>query len=206
VLHIQFPADFAQALKRVGSFVDVFKLFFSPACNGFGEFPDRWLMNVVLLPAAMTALAIGYFLLEHRRPAARDHLASNLLFIIFFCFPSVINTAFNAFNCLDVKNAALSKYNGRSVLMADDRMYCDDLGLLQPLSGFVIVVFGCGIPVAFAAVLVIKSRTYDRTPEGTNAAAVAKRVSEKFHVDISQAEYVVRDIAIGSKYSFLMDA
>ena len=37
----------------------------------------------------------------------------------------------------------------KSVLLVDDRLFCQEVYLYQLLSGVVIVVFGCGIPLIF---------------------------------------------------------
>jgi hypothetical protein len=82
------------------------------------------------------------------------------------------------------------------------------LGVLQLLSGLVIVAFGFGVPITFAVVLLVKARAEQRSDalDNSNTAAVARRVADKFHVEDAVAAFVVRDVNIGTQYSFLMDA
>ena len=94
-----------------------------------------------------------------------------------------------------------------SVLESDDRILCEDSGhsVIQALSYIVVVLFACGLPLAFGSILVHKARVYQRDTEGSNVA-LAKKVAEDLKVDEKQASYVIRDITIGEDYSFLMDA
>ena len=94
-----------------------------------------------------------------------------------------------------------------SVLESDDRTLCEDSGhsVIQALSYIVVVLFACGLPLAFGFILVHKARAYQRDTEGSNVA-LAKKVAEDLKVDEKQASYVIRDNTIGEDYSFLMDA
>ena len=73
------------------------------------------------------------------------------------------------------------------------------------LSYFVVILFACGLPLAFGFILLRKASVYQRDTEGSNAA-LAKKVAEDLKVDEKQAAFVIRDITIGEDYSFLMDA
>ena len=94
-----------------------------------------------------------------------------------------------------------------SVLESDDRTLCEDPGhtIIQVLSYIVVVLFACGLPLAFGFILVRKAKIYQNDTEGSNVA-LAKKVAEDLKVDEKQASFVIRDITIGEDYSFLMDA
>ena len=77
--------------------------------------------------------------------------------------------------------------------------------MIQVLSYFVVILFACGLPLAFGFILVRKASAYQRDTAGSNVA-LAKKVAEDLNVDEKQASFVIRDITIGEDYSFLMDA
>jgi hypothetical protein len=67
-------------------------------------------------------------------------------------------------------------------------------------------MFCLGVPIGFGGVLMWKAATMDHTFEGTSTAALANRLADKFHIDVTSANFIVRDVAMGTKYSFLVDA
>ena len=77
--------------------------------------------------------------------------------------------------------------------------------MIQVLSYFVVILFACGLPLAFGFILLRKASVYQRDTEGSNVA-LAKKVAADLKVDEKQASFVIRDITIGEDYSFLMDA
>eukprot|EP01043_Picozoa_sp_COSAG02_P016702 COSAG02_NODE_740_length_17807_cov_30.958987_10_plen_143_part_00 len=116
------------------------------------------------------------------------------------CYPTICTVAFAAFLCRSLTPTA-------SVLESDDRILCEDSGhtVIRALSYIVVVLFACGLPLAFGSILIRKARVYQRDTEGSNVA-LAKQVAKDLKVDEKQASYVIRDITIGEDYSFLMDA
>jgi hypothetical protein len=94
-----------------------------------------------------------------------------------------------------------------SVLESDDSVLCEESRhlVIQVLSYFVVILFACGLPLAFGFILVRKASVYQRDTAGSNVA-LAKKVAEDLNVDEKQASFVIRDITIGEDYSFLMDA
>ena len=89
----------------------------------------------------------------------------------------------------------------------DDSVLCEESRhrVIQVLSYFVVIMFACGLPLAFGFILVRKASAYQRDTAGSNVA-LAKKVAEDLNVDEKQASFVIRDITIGEDYSFLMDA
>ena len=115
-------------------------------------------------------------------------------------YPTICTVAFASFICRYISP-------DDSVLESDDSVLCQEWShiTIQIMSMVVIIVFACGLPLAFGFILVRKARAYSRDNEGSNAV-LAKKVAEDLQVDKTRASFVIRDVTIGEDYSFLMDA
>lgn len=212
VLHINYPDAFASTMLEIKSWLDVFGYFFSLECAGLAGFTNKWVLRVVCLPLVLLSLAAGYYMLEQRLgvnlSVARAHLRGSCFFIVFFCYPSICNICFSAFNCLPLEESTMLtvKDKSRSVLLVDDGLLCDEVRLYQWLSGVVIAVFGCGIPTIFGVLLWRTAQTY--TPSGTderNTLHIAE-LAGQFDTSPLTVTHMLRELHMGSDYGFLMDA
>jgi hypothetical protein len=148
VLHVTYPPHFS---KGVGSFkwlLDVWSLFISPECLGFGSFWDKWFLRIVCQPAFFFFMVYVVYIVElswgETVQQAAENRKQNMLRALFLSYPSMCNVAFCALDCRAVDNT-------ESVLVDDDRIYCDTPThqLYRLLSCGVIVAFGMGIPLWF---------------------------------------------------------
>ena len=132
---------------------------------------------------------------------ARRHLAGNAFFIVFLCYPRVCNSAFHTFICRTVElNPKLV-----SVLVADDRVLCeDDEHLLYKwLSYGVIGVFALGVPFG-AAWKLYRERAAQKRQEVKRSLKL--RTAEAFEIQKEEASMAIADIRRGSVYGFLVNA
>eukprot|EP01045_Picozoa_sp_COSAG04_P002231 COSAG04_NODE_80_length_28110_cov_13.522847_5_plen_168_part_00 len=121
-------------------------------------------------------------------------------FAVFFCYPTICIVSFAATICTFVTE-------DDSVLDADDDIFCQAAQhrVMIAVSWIVIAAVALGIPTSFAWLLIRSARKYARETEA-NARDTARRLAKELDVDVSTASYVIRDVTIGSDYSFLMDA
>ena len=185
-----------RSLSSVLSIVDV---LVSGECIGLDNFSTKWIKEVVLQPCAMLAVVAAYYVYERARSGgetARKHAAGNAFFALFFCYPTICNTLFASFICTDL-------FDGHSVLDADDRVLCEDLGhvTLQGASLILIVLVACGVPVTSVAIMGRAHRHRPKVDDG-----LQHRVSEDFGMDLKDAKNLIRDIRFGSTYGFLVSA
>eukprot|EP01048_Picozoa_sp_COSAG05_P012121 COSAG05_NODE_1192_length_5572_cov_3.202266_3_plen_947_part_00 len=236
VLHITYPSAFASIMHDMKSLLDVFGLVFSPECIGLASFHSTWVLRVFCLPMSMLVIATGYVLLKRHRArdgngacyadactkTKRAELVRNLkspcFFIVFFCYPSICNICFSALNCEPLSDENLSNLSDiplrwarselvtRFVLLADDRIFCDELGSIQNLSILVIVGFGCGIPIGFGWLLLHSARSHRLSDEDTRDKTHINNLAAKFSTSAIVAGHMVRDLRMEADYGFLMDA
>ena len=86
-------------------------------------------------------------------------------------------------------------------------MLCEDSShrVMQGISIGVILVFALGVPVSLFTVLYSKAHSYEKETRKTYTKT-ARRLSKELDVDLSRAEFVIRDCVIGGNFSFVMDA
>lgn len=110
--------------------------------------------------------------------------------------PTICNTLFASFICKEV-------VDGHSVLIADDRVMCEDPGhvTLQAVSYVLIALVACGVPIGAAAFLL---RAHLARP--TIDVSLQSRVATDFSIDPTAAKDLVSDIQFGSSYAFLVAA
>eukprot|EP01046_Picozoa_sp_COSAG06_P039020 COSAG06_NODE_4562_length_4142_cov_30.248330_1_plen_913_part_10 len=198
-LNVQFPPMFAEIADRLAGILDVIDGVLGVQCLGLDGFHTQWLTQVVLFPLGLTATALGVFVVERRRSSldnARKHLAGNLFFIVFVCYPRVCQVSFNAWICRRV-------LPNLRVLVADDRVACENGAhvIYQGLSLVVIVVIALGVPVVALMVLYRERQAQPTIPD-----SLKLRAAESLAITPEEAEFAVNDIRLGSSYGFLVDA
>eukprot|EP01047_Picozoa_sp_COSAG01_P013588 COSAG01_NODE_643_length_14566_cov_31.994194_5_plen_784_part_00 len=207
VLDFTYPGFFGEVIDGLRPVMDVFGLLFralGPSeCFGIRSFGARWVLRVVGLPGILSAVCVAYYVFDRHsngKKKATTMLKGNLFFVIFFCYPTVCIVSFAAFICRSVTHDT-------SVLEADGQVMCEDPShrLLQGMSYGVVVVVAFGLPLLFAIVLVRSARAYS-LDMADSYSTMAKQLSEEMQVEVSVANYVIRDVSIGQDYSFLIDA
>lgn len=165
VLHVQYPNNFTSMISWTRPILDIWSFFFSADCAGFSSFYSRWLLRVVVQPAFLCVLVWLLYAIEHvglysTQRQAKDDRTQNLLRAIFLCYPQMVNVAFSTWNCRLVTNG--SEHN--SVLIDDDRIFCDDppLWWFRVFSVALLFVFGLGAPVVFVVRVVRSSMRAER--------------------------------------------
>eukprot|EP01047_Picozoa_sp_COSAG01_P018071 COSAG01_NODE_971_length_12373_cov_114.625957_3_plen_2066_part_00 len=148
VLHVQYPKSFTNTVSHFRWLRDVWSLFFSPACAGYGSFYDLWVLRVVCQPLLFALVATSiycvdrWFALSGTASAAWNKWRQNILRVVFLCYPSVCNAAFSALDC---------RHDGPDsfVLIDDDRQKCGTSKheIFKWLSILVIIGFGFFMPV-----------------------------------------------------------
>eukprot|EP01047_Picozoa_sp_COSAG01_P022312 COSAG01_NODE_1320_length_10740_cov_34.039094_2_plen_1697_part_00 len=201
VLSVSFPTMFTEIMDHFGEILRVLNIFVSPGCVGMSGFWATWLKEVVIQPLAMQMLVFVYYMYERRSAGsktAHDHAIGNSFFVLFFCYPAVCNTAFSAFICDDVDGST-------SVLVADDRVLCEDDGheVLQVASLIVIAIVGFGVP--FIALVVLWKVNRERRSRQVDHLLLSK-LGEELCIGNLSAKNFVADLKLGSKYGFLTDA
>ena len=164
----------------------------------------KWLLRVIGLPTIFgVIIALYYFCYDKKASGlkkARTNAKSMGFFAIFFCYPTICIVSFAATICTFVTE-------DDSVLDADDEILCQapKHKVMIAVSWMVIAAVALGIPISFAWLLIRSARKYARETEA-NARDTARRLAKDLDVDVATASYVIRDVTIGSDYSFLMDA
>ena len=198
-------------------------------CFGVKGFTAKWLLRVVGLPVVLSAIvALVYLQQRHSKSVGPSKAAkgakAQMFMVIFFvsaigcqslstrhlsqvtvcdcvqCYPTICIVSFAAFICRQLTEDT-------SVLESDDAIICEDPShrALQGVSVGVVIIIAFGMPVLFGAILWIAARDYQRNTAKPNEE-IAKRMAEELDVPLGTAEYVIRDVTIGTNYSFLMDA
>jgi len=190
---------FTALAHQLAGFLDVIDGVLGLECLGLDDFHTKWLTQVVLFPLGLTAMALGVFEVERRRSSsdtARKHLAGNVFFIVFVCYPRVCQVSFNAWICRRV-------LPDLRILVADDRVACENGThvIYQALSLFVLVLVALGVPVAAMIVLY-----RERNAQPTVAESLKLRAAEALAITLEEAEFAVNEIRLGSSYGFLVDA
>lgn len=207
VLDFQYPGIFGDVIKALRPIMDLWGLLFralGPSeCFGLKGFTARWLLRIVGLPGVIATICLCYYCWDRRSsgPAkAGTNLKSHAFFGVFFCYPTICIVSFATFICRQIGP-------GVSVLDADDNVFCQDSShkTLQALSGFVVAFVAVGLPILFGYILIKAAHDYQRDSAQPNKE-MALRMSTELGVDVTTAEYVIRDVTIGRSYSFLMDA
>lgn len=196
-------------------------------CFGVKGFTAKWLLRVVGLPVVLSAI-VALVYLQQRVSAGPSKAAkgakAQMFMVIFFvsalrcqslstrhvsqvtvcdcvqCYPTICIVSFAAFICRQLTEDT-------SVLESDDAIICEDSShrVLQGVSVGVVIIIAFGMPVLFGSILWIAARDYQRNTAKPNEE-IAKRMAEELDVPLRTAEYVIRDVTIGTNYSFLMDA
>jgi hypothetical protein len=116
--------------------------------------------------------------------------------VFVFADPSICNTLFAAFICKEVTE-------GHSILAADNRVMCEDLGhqILQLCSAVLIALVACGVPIGAAAFL---RRVHNTRPPVD--VGLQRRLASDFNITLTAAKVIIRDVQFGSSYGFLVAA
>ena len=200
VLHVEYPPLMTRAIGWLRPLLaDVWGLFVHLDCVGLGDAYTKFVLYVFALPLAFLAAVLVAYLWQRRRKAAeaREQLSSNVFVVVFLCYPTVCNHAFGLFNC-----RALSE---TLVVLSDDystECTTDLHRVFQLVAGLVIVVIAFGIPAGFVGALVAKARRFDAA--GTDA--IAGTVAAQLGISQGEASDVIREVAIGKDYGFLLRA
>eukprot|EP01047_Picozoa_sp_COSAG01_P016087 COSAG01_NODE_816_length_13389_cov_7.068849_6_plen_1558_part_00 len=206
VLNFNYPGLFGDVLDFLKPIMDIWGLLFralGPSeCFGVQGFSERWLLRVVGLPGVLVVFSLLLYAVERvTRSSDRDQALMNLkgymFLIVFFCYPTICIVAFAAFICTPMTQDI-------TVLDMDDTVICesDSHTGMKVASSIVIAIVAIGVPVATFWVLWNKSRKYSKSDNHD----IAKRIAVELDVELTTAEFVVRDIQIGRQFSFLMDA
>ena len=110
--------------------------------------------------------------------------------------PGVCNTLFATFICTEITDT-------QSVLVADDRVMCEDDNhhALQVVSFFLIALIGCGVPIGAAEFL--RRAHAAREPV---EVAMQHRLASDYGLSPPAASDLINDIKFGSSYGFLVSA
>jgi WD40 repeat protein len=199
VLGIKYPETISRAMATLKPLQDLYSLFFSSECAGFGGFIGHWFMCVVGVPSVLVLLVAVQYLIEVRSgynaAYARGNFKSNILFVVFFCYTMVIFVCCQAFMCWNVGP-------DQSVLIADDTIKCEDEEhrLFQYLSELVLVIFGLGSIAVFGYILAQRARTYVSVEYSVIEIAMARKIAADFGIEFRQAANVVRHTTSDSDY------
>ena len=212
VLDFQYPGIFGDVIAALKPIMDIWGLLFralGPSeCFGLHGFTSRWLLRVVGLPGVMSFIVLIIYFINVCRDgnrAAKANAKGNMFFVVFFCYPTITIVSVAAFICRPLTRDT-------SVLELDDAVICEDPShvVMQWFSGAVVVIVAVGLPVFLGLLLTRKAKAFEKNTR-RKYADVAKRLStemstEERPVDVATAEYVIRDVAIGRDFSFVMDA
>jgi hypothetical protein len=90
VLNVRFPEMLMNIMRWLGSMLNVVDILIGSECIGLGSFLTKWLKDILLLPAVMLSVVAGVYLYERKtsEAAARDNVAGNAFFVLFFCCES----------------------------------------------------------------------------------------------------------------------
>ena len=156
-------------------------------------------MYVFALPLAfLTAVVLLYLWRRRRSPAeARARLRSNLFVVIFLVYPTICNHAFGIFNCRALSETLV-------VLSSDYATECgtDLHRVFQLVAGLVIALVAFGIPAGFSAAMLAQARRVD----ASGATKIAGTVAVQLGISKRKAADVIREVAIGKDYGFLLRA
>jgi hypothetical protein len=203
VLSMQYPPLFEAAIAETAKLLEVLDVFASGKCLGVDGFHHKWFAQVVVMPSLMFALAITFFLKERHygNAEAGVHLTGNVFFIVFFCYPKICNFSFAVFICRIVHTMPETV----SVLVADDRVMCEDPThtAFKLVSVILIGAVAFGVPCATAFFL--RRDAMSRQKRGVDDS-LKREVAEAFQMPLDEAEIAVNDVRLGSTYGFLVDA
>jgi hypothetical protein len=200
VLHVKYPPLITRAISWLRPLLaDIWDLFIHLDCIGFGDAYTKFVLYVFALPLVFLAAVLVVYLWQRRRnPAeAREQLSSNVFIVVFLCYPTICNHAFGIFNCRQLSETLV-------VLSDDYSTECttDLHRVFQILAGLVILVVAFGIPTGFVAALMTKARRFD----AAGTAKIAGTVAAQMGISHSEASDVIREVAIGKDYGFLLRA
>ena len=137
---IKLPDNFAAFLSGLNFLnVDVSSVFAlqCAAAEGSGFYVKFW--TTELLPILIAALIVGV----GKGAGLRLNTMIQLCFVmIFLLYPTVSRRTFQVFDCHDLDR-------GESWLKADYAIDCNDLGSMQLLDLFFVVVYALGVPCVF---------------------------------------------------------
>ena len=94
-----------------------------------------------------------------------------------------------------------------TVLDADNTILCEDgaHSTMQLASVLVIAVFAVGVPLCIGCIVLRVWRRYERDTRGLHVKMVTQ-LAEEMQVDRLVAQYVVRDVSVGSEFSVLINS
>jgi hypothetical protein len=199
VLHVEYPPIMTKVIGFMRPLLaDVWGLFVHLDCVGLGNAYAKYMLYVFVLPLCfLAAVLVRYLCHRHSNPTARMQLSSNTFVVIFLCYPTVCNHAFGLLNC-----RVLSE---ELTVLADDYSTKCTTGEHMAFQGTaigVIVVIAFGIPLGFTAILLSKARKFD----GKKTEKTARAVAIQMHISESEAADIIREVAIGKDYGFLLRA
>ena len=196
-----------QLLGMMGQVRDIFQMWrFLTECGDVDDFEKAYLARVVIWPSILAAaVAVGYTVERavSEKMIALDHAKRNLELVLFIVYPSITYAAFSSLHCRTLQLDPV-----RQVLVDDDRVLCNDIGVFQAASLAVIIGFGCGAPAYLLWSLFQKKRENKALfeDEATKHSQVALRVAEKYSLVPAEAELVVYDVSLSRGVSILVDA
>jgi hypothetical protein len=201
VLHVEYPPLVTRAIAVLRPLLaDVWGLLFRLDCVGLHGAYARFVLYVFALPLVfLVAVGLRFLWQRRRTPAeAKEQLLSNVFVVVFLCYPTVCNHAFGIFNCRALSEALV-------VLQSDYATECGTPthAFASLVAGLVVAVVAFGIPLGFATALLRRARAF--AADGLSAE-VAGIFAARMGISQSEASDVIREVAIGKDYGFLLRA
>ena len=203
VLHVQYPPNVAALLAFMRRFVvNALSLLFNAECAGLGGFHRQWILRVLVLPLTLGALVLGRYAFQRKRgkSVALENAKAAAFYAIFLLYPTICNSSFGAFNCMDMSTL---QDGTEGVLVLDYAVDCDSHThvMFKLMSSAVIAIFGLGVPL-MCLITVITLR--QSASPGFDAAV--QRIATQFDVTDDDAAHLVREVTMDQRYKLLTSA
>ena len=208
VLNFKYPELFSNVIELLKPLMDVWSLVFSALgpgeCFGLQGFGDKWMLRVLGLPVILGSAIILYHVVYDRHSNGAEAAWMNTktfsFLSVFFAYPMVVVVSFATFVCTPLSPSW-------SVLEADNTILCEDKAhmTMQVASVLVIALFAVGMPVGIGVVVLRVMGRYESETSGLHVEMVT-RLAEEMQCDRLTAQFVVRDVSIGSEFSVLINS
>lgn len=211
LLSVTWPPVMQNILDLLSNINLGLNLFVNSDCLGLGRFHAKWMQSVVLQPllmAAMVWFAVMYQYcrakMQNREPEGRRNMALSYGFFAFFiCFPALCQFCFGTLQC----SPSLLEKRQFSVLLADDRVSCEDEThqIYVLCSVVILIVVGFGSPIGIAVFLTLE---YKRVPKYSSesydkVARQLKLPGMGTPKGVLAARDMIDDIWVGSNFGVL---
>jgi hypothetical protein len=200
VLHVQYPQMLTQAIDCLRPLLaDVWGMLVHLDCIGLGNAHQKFVLYVFVLPLFFLAGVMLLYLWRRRRSPSEAwaQLRSNLFVVIFLCYPTICNHAFGMFNCRRLSENLI-------VLEEDYSINCNEYRhhVFQVIAGLIIIVVAFGVPAGFTTAMLFLAKKLDES----GATKITGTVAVQMEISKRKAADVIREVAIGKDYGFLLRA